>query len=637
MSSFENDQAIVFSIDKLSKLDEENQLLKKIISTNQLSEILKILCSLIYNQKLADGYYVAFPDKEEINLVVEKIVYNNEYDNMEELFLKNKMPLKTDNEYCICYEENKMIEIDNKNLNEYGESVNAFFKLWGLKSGVYLPITNHHHVLGVLFLFNKDKKMNFNKVNLLTKIMPLFYFQIKNLLKINYYKNSENSIKTADERNRRLWGIAGKINSLVSMDSIYEEILKELLNIFHFDIGITFVQKDKNLDYVYGHYNNKKYESIFNSVDAYFKLINGYKVKLEDGATSLSFIRNMHFYIPNIEKVLNMPMSPKDRKGVELFKTAKSLFIVPIRRMGKPIGIFQFWSLNEVVILSEFEIEIINSICSFLSTAISHAEFYTLIENQKRKLEEKKNIIEEKNSQFKKELEIARKIQDGLIPRKAPLFNGLKLATLYKPVDAIGGDFYNFLNLSDHLFGIFLSDVSGHGVPAALITTMIKAIIDTADEKVYIPKRLLTYINGKVISQTIEHFLTAFYCIFNNKTKILKYVRAGHNYPILVREGRTKELKSKGKILGYSRDLVFEEKSIQLKPGDKILFYTDGLTEALNKKGEEFDSILHQVLLENEDKKIEIFTENIFNRLIDFTENWVFSDDICMIGVHVDQ
>ncbi|MCP4133523.1 MAG: serine/threonine-protein phosphatase [bacterium] len=246
--------------------------------------------------------------------------------------------------------------------------------------------------------------------------------------------------------------------------------------------------------------------------------------------------------------------------------------------------------------------------------------------------------LDEKNQQLDNQFKLARLIQQNLIPISTPEPDGLRLASIYMPLDDIGGDFYDFIKFGDpKLNGIFISDVSGHGVPAALITSMIKTLINTVENVKLSPKEFLKYLNDKTVSLlTGNNFFTAFYAILDREKKILKYSRGGHNFPFLVRNNQVIELRSRGKIMGILEDIYFEENEIQLQPGDKLVFYTDGLTETVNYKDEEFgDKILSKILIQNSEQAIHDYVQTIYSELLKFKGGRSFMDDICIVGMEI--
>ncbi len=247
-----------------------------------------------------------------------------------------------------------------------------------------------------------------------------------------------------------------------------------------------------------------------------------------------------------------------------------------------------------------------------------------------------KIALKEKNLYIEQELLLARKVQFSIMPSKPPVVDGLKITVIYQPMALLGGDFYDFIKLKEeNLHGIFIGDVSGHGMAAALITSMIKILLDTAGEAKTKPSRLLEFINRKIINNTGDNYVTAWYGIYDSSEKILHYGRAGHLYPLLLRRGTITNLVSRGRLLGVFDDINTSEKSISLEKGDKILLFTDGLIEASDGEGAMFESVLNDYLIENFHLSISDLIQTIYEMAHAFCDNR-FMDDVLIIGLEAE-
>lgn len=235
------------------------------------------------------------------------------------------------------------------------------------------------------------------------------------------------------------------------------------------------------------------------------------------------------------------------------------------------------------------------------------------------------------------QLNIARTIQINLIPESMPDFKGAEFYSIYQPMDQIGGDLFDFLTFPEkNKIGVFISDVSGHGVPAALIASMVKTLLTTAGIKRESPSSLLQYINNGLVGLTGDNFLTAFYGIYDSIAGTLSYSRCGHCYPLLLRQGEVIPVKSSGTIMGISKDIIIEEKVIELYLGDKIIFYTDGLTESSNSNHVQFEDFMtDQILPEIAGLEIKPLIERLYESLSLFIGENNPDDDVCIVGMEV--
>ena len=189
-----------------------------------------------------------------------------------------------------------------------------------------------------------------------------------------------------------------------------------------------------------------------------------------------------------------------------------------------------------------------------------------------------------------KELEIAQRIQSSILPREVPRIAGLDIAARYLPMSAVAGDFYDFFALENNQLGVLVSDVTGHGVPAAIIASMLKVAFAGQKGHAQHPELVLTGLNRALCGKFADHFVTAAYLYADLGAKIVRYAGAGH--PPLLRgsllNGDASSVEQNGIVLGMFPEAVYSSLEIPLQPGDRYVLYTDGLTESANTKAEEF-------------------------------------------------
>lgn len=257
-----------------------------------------------------------------------------------------------------------------------------------------------------------------------------------------------------------------------------------------------------------------------------------------------------------------------------------------------------------------------------------------VIERQNRELRDSYRLIEEKSAQMRDELRLALGIQHSLIPNEPPRIPGVLFDSAYLPVVELGGDMYDFISLGETgRTGILISDVSGHGVPAALIAAMVKTLVHNAGQEKNNAAGFLSYLNARMIGLVHNNFITALYGIYDPVTRVLRFARAGHPYPCLIEAGgAVRELRSEGRFLGVMHNLCAEECSVELKPGDKVLFFTDGLVEAENSRGELFETILFgDILPLMGGVPVRSMITTIIESLYNFCGERRMIDDICIV------
>lgn len=189
-----------------------------------------------------------------------------------------------------------------------------------------------------------------------------------------------------------------------------------------------------------------------------------------------------------------------------------------------------------------------------------------------------------------RELATARQIQESLLPRDAPRVRGIDVAVRYRPMTAVAGDLYDFVGLGPSRLGILVADVAGHGVPAALVASMVKLAFSTHAQDAGDPAAVLAAMNRVLCRHVERSFVTAVYAVVDTERATLTVANAGH--PSLLvgrRDGRVDEVDERGLVLGFLDPTPYASRELPLSPGDRILMYTDGVSEAQNPRGEFFD------------------------------------------------
>ncbi|MFO0914780.1 MAG: PP2C family protein-serine/threonine phosphatase [Pirellulales bacterium] len=239
------------------------------------------------------------------------------------------------------------------------------------------------------------------------------------------------------------------------------------------------------------------------------------------------------------------------------------------------------------------------------------------------------------------ELKVVADIQRSLLPKAIPAMKTMRVAAHYETSRHAGGDYYDFFQLPRDRWGILIADVSGHGAPAAVVMAVLHSLAHMYPGEPTRPSQLLNHLNRHLTERyTLEsgHFVTAFYAIYDETTRELTYSAAGHNPPRLQRCGEScvSALEEARDLpLGFLDEVEYQDHSIILKPGDRIAFYTDGITEAFSPSGEQFgtdrlDTVLGQCC-RDADKSL----RRVLDELSRFTEGAAPSDDQTLLVADV--
>jgi sigma-B regulation protein RsbU (phosphoserine phosphatase) len=233
------------------------------------------------------------------------------------------------------------------------------------------------------------------------------------------------------------------------------------------------------------------------------------------------------------------------------------------------------------------------------------------------------------------EMETARGIQQSFLPESPPRIEGFELAALNLPARQVGGDFYDFIPVSEDKWGIIIADVSGKGVPAALFMALSRTLVraNVADNPT--ASQAMQKANH-LISQEAKMgmFVTLFYAVLDPEKRRLQYVNAGHNPPFAVKKssGDVILLRASGIAMGVIDDVSLEEKEIGLDSNDIVVFYTDGITEAINRAGEQFgEKRLIETINRNSDLPVKDLIGRVKDEVFNFAQDQPQFDDFTLV------
>jgi sigma-B regulation protein RsbU (phosphoserine phosphatase) len=227
-------------------------------------------------------------------------------------------------------------------------------------------------------------------------------------------------------------------------------------------------------------------------------------------------------------------------------------------------------------------------------------------------------------SEIQKELEVARRMQLSILPAGFPKSANFRVAARYVPMTSVAGDFYDFIVADDKQAGLLIADVSGHGVPAALIASMVKLAATSQRANAADPAKLLAGMNAALCGNTQDQFVTAAYVHLDSISGRLQYSAAGHPPMLLLRDGKVLEIAENGLMLAAFDFATYTSATRPLEAGDRLLLYTDGLIEAANGKGDFFgQEALSGALRET----AELPPAAAADKIISLIQRWAVSQD----------
>lgn len=324
-------------------------------------------------------------------------------------------------------------------------------------------------------------------------------------------------------------------------------------------------------------------------------------------------------------------------------RLSRSLLYVPLRFKQRVIGVLTVQSYLAGA-YSQETIDLLMSLSAPLAVVIENARLFETVEQRRAELDKSLKLIES-------DLRAAQAAQESLLPREFPAIEGWEFGAIFVPSQYVGGDFYNVFRLDEEYIGLYHIDVSGHGVPAALFSVGINQYLmrdllgpgvlraETGIPgrlRVRSPEEMISLLDQENMFQRHQHFFTMLYLTLNVRTGLVRFYRAGHTEPLLLRPGQPpRYLEGGGSLIGFQMPRNPDEmREIQLQPGDRLIIYSDGVNEACNAAKEEFGfDRLAQFLASRDEAPLSEAFSALLQEIRRFTGHEEFEDDVSMTGI----
>ena len=392
------------------------------------------------------------------------------------------------------------------------------------------------------------------------------------------------------------------LSSSLDLNEVLELILDSLLKVVKYDAAAIFLidKKKQQIEHIKAR---------------------GFDPALEPDL-QLKMGQGLAGWAAQTQKSLIVPNVKEDPRYIEARVETQSGMVVPIISNERIIGVFSIEN-NKPDAYDEGDLELLDAFASLAAVSIERAKEHQEI-LEKRKLEE--------------ELSIAWSIQKTFLPKKHPQMPGFDISGINIPSEKVGGDYYDFIPIIDNQVGIAIGDVSGKGIPAALIMASFRASLIAEIRNNYAIRSIMFKVNNLLFESTESGiYVTAVYGVLDIKSRIFTFTNAGHNAPIFRHaDGRMEYLLEGGVALGTFENSEYEARPLSLGSGEIIVFYTDGVTEAKNEEEEEFGTKrLKQVINDSHHLNAADIQSNIHEAVKDFTGSLPQADDLTMIVIKV--
>ena len=264
----------------------------------------------------------------------------------------------------------------------------------------------------------------------------------------------------------------------------------------------------------------------------------------------------------------------KDARYYMVNPETRSEMAVPLLYKGKVIGVLDLEHVK-VNYFNEDHQRTLVTLASQIAVAIENARLYSRVAHQEQRLEH--------------DLDMAREVQLRLLPPTPARKPHAEFATRFLPARTIGGDLYDFLPYDDQRIGIAMGDVSGKAAPAALYAALISGIMRAATSQALSPAAMLKQLNDSLQERKMDaQYVTMVFAVWNDEKQTLQIANAGAVQPLFCRGGQVETVQAEGFPLGMFKDVSYEEFTLSTRPGDAVIFFSDGIVDAVNDKEEMF-------------------------------------------------
>lgn len=462
------------------------------------------------------------------------------------------------------------------------------------RSVLTVPLVGKGHMIGVVEAINKiDGEFTDADLDILTGLNHQIAVAIDNA---HLYREIKREALEKD----LLYRLGKKLSGKLEVNEVMKEILDSLKQVVNYDTGGVFLVESE-ANQIYGLYTvgyDPKYDS---------------QLEMKIGQGLLGHVASTG------EPVIVNDVT-KDSRYIDANPATRSEIVVPIKLDERLIGVLNLESPE----INAFDNKSLALLSAFASQAAISLERARLHEDSL------------KNRKFEEQLNIAREIQRTFLPAKNPEIFGYDLAGTNISSGEVGGDYYDFIRIVDSHLGVAIGDVSGKGIPAALIMASFRASLIAEIRNNYSIRTICQKVNS-LLFESLEpgNYVTAVYGVLDTKNHIFTFSNCGHNLPFILRaDGTVEYLREGGPVLGVSSDGVYEERAIVVAPGDLMVLYTDGVTETFNEAGEEFGlDRLIELVKANRKKSAAEIEDLVYQAVTGFASSRHVFDDLTMVVI----
>jgi len=457
-----------------------------------------------------------------------------------------------------------------------------------------VPLIGRGHMIGVVEALNKrNGGFDDSDLDTLVGLANQFAVAIDNA---NLYRTAK---REARER-ELLYDVSKTLSSTLNIDEVLKQIISSIRQVVDCSAGGVFLINEER-----GDISTVYAEGYQDTSDQFVQL------KLGQGIIGWAAKNGEPLVVPDVTE---------DDRYITSNNDTLSELVVPIKIGPRVIGVLNVESTHKNAYDSR-SIDLVTAFASHAAVTIERAMMHDKML---------------KNKGLDEQMAIARHIQVTFLPDNDPVHEGYDISGVNIPSGEVGGDYYDFIRIVDNQIGISIADVSGKGIPAALIMASFRASLIAEIRNNYAIRTICKKVNALLYeSLERENYVTAFYGVLDSKNDIFTFANCGHNQPILLHKDDSVDLLQEGGVaLGVIPEADYEERPISLISGDVLLLYTDGVTEADNSDGKQFGTErLVEVMKECRNGTAREIYQTIYDKVKEFASADHVFDDLTMVVV----
>lgn len=380
-------------------VSEKYALLEKINRSIDLVALLELLGAEIEKIGAFDGYTLNILDTAGTHLESLKVRFTPEFHDLESTYHRYKVALGGDqsNISVSAFKTKKAVRANTDNGTP---EIRQLLELWKLKEIAAIPLTGWEgnepaNPIGTILLLKQDKCIDALALEKIDELISLFHKPLSNARQFNFLQDYHDRVEAAAAEQARFLQFIVDMNNITSPDRIYEMFSAELFHQLQFDVVGFFVQEGESLVAKKIAASNPACEAKRARWQDYLAT-HQYLLNTTDGGVSHTFLRNTPLLFSDVQKIIHLPMSDKDRKTMEIFEDIHTLLMLPIRYQQQPIGVITFFSLGKQLAVSESDLILLNNLSAFFGTAITNGRNMQITQQQHKEIERLNEMLQEK-------------------------------------------------------------------------------------------------------------------------------------------------------------------------------------------------------------------------------------------------